>query len=73
MYIFLKSEQCSDFFRPICTLKSEQPTFRKPPIHHQNPNIVRILKIRMYYWTLPYFRGKAYFRKGAYNPDYTVP
>ncbi len=31
---------------------SEQPTFRNPPIH-PNLNIVQILKIRLYFWTLP--------------------
>ncbi len=64
MYVFLKSEQCSDFLRPThtprnlnisgseYTLKSEQPSVRKPPTH-QNQNIVRILKICTYFWTLP--------------------
>ncbi len=36
----------------ICTLKSEQPTFRRPPTH-PNLNIVRIFKIRTYFWMLP--------------------
>ncbi len=50
MYIFFKSEQCSDY---LSTLKSEQLTFPKPPTP-LNLNIVQILKIHTYFWTLPY-------------------